>query len=186
MPTGGFYVDAEGFKELIHGLEGTERGLKDLKKIYGEMGRHAGLYVLAHEPVYGGPTKGRHNTVHLQDHTKGGGGANAWARVTGVPYLFVQEFGGTSFWHKGASGSLRRANRGHASFARQGAKGHAIYRKARNPRGYFLWNVWWRLRSYVGEKMTTGIQAISEKNGLHMDITERGLDLEQKPWNRAA
>jgi hypothetical protein len=186
MSTGGFYIEEKGLQELVRGLEATDRGLKDLKKIYGEMGRHAGLYVKGHEPVYGGPTKGRQVTIHLQDHTKGGGGKNAWASVSGVPYLIVQEFGGTSFWHKGGAGSLRKLNRGHRSFAAQGAKGHPIYKKPRNPKGYFIWNVWWRLRSYTGEKLTSGIQDISEKNGLHMEITDSGLGMEQNSWNGAA
>jgi hypothetical protein len=38
----------------------------------------------------------------------------------------------------------------------------------------------------VGVKLTQGIKDIAEKNGLHMDVTESGLDLEQKPWNRSA
>ena len=186
MGTGAFFIEEKGLEELLRGLEGTERGVKDLKKLYGELGRRAGLYVKVHEPIYAGPTKGRQVTIHLQDHTKGGGGKSAWAKVSGVPYLILQEFGGTSWWHKGAAGSLRKLNRGHVSFEKQGVGGHAIYKKKRNPKGYFIWNVWWRLRHEVGVKLTAGIKDIAEKNGLHMDVTESGLDLEQKPWNRSA
>lgn len=191
MATGGYFIHEEGLTILKDGLDSTARGMKDMANMYGEIGRHAGMYVMGKEPIYAGPAKGRRETIHLQDHTKGGGGKTAWVKVSGVPYLMVQEFGGSSYWYRGGGPGLVRAlNRGHKSHAALGAKvngtGHIIYRKDRKPRGYFLWNVWWNLRSYVGEKMTTGIRAISERNGLHMDITERGLSIEQKPWSRAA
>ena len=185
MPVGGFYIDAKGLKELQKGLEGTARGVKDLSRLYGEMGRHAGLYAMAKEPVYGGPAKGRQVTIHLQDHTKGGGGKNAWARVTGVPYLILQEFGGSSFWSRSGAGSARAAKRAlhvktHAALVKAGAKGHIIYRKPKRARGYFIFNVWYELRGYVGEKLTGGLRDIGEKNSLHMDVTESRLEIPQK------
>ena len=192
MPAGGYYIQEEGLEELKQGLEGTARGTKDLSKVFGQLGRKAGLYVMAHEPIYAGPTKGRTVTIHLQDHTKGGGGKTAWASVSGVPYLYVQEFGGTSYWHAGGAGAMRKMNRGHravASFSVGGThymragghvvKGHAIYEKPRKTRGYFLWNVWFTLRSMVGRDMTTGLADIAKRNNLAMSVDATDLGIEQ-------
>ena len=189
MPVGGFYVDASGLDELAEALNATAGGVKDLSKVYREIGKKAEWYVRGHEPIYGGPTKGRQHTVHLQDHTKGGGGKSAWVKVAGVPYIYVQEFGGSAFWSRLGAGSgraIKRAVRAKTYAAMKVSKGHIIYTKPRKALGYFLWNTAYRLRAYIGERMTTGIEEIGAKHGLKMDVTDRNLDIEQKPWNRAA
>lgn len=181
MPVGAWYVDMSELDEFTEALRATAGDIKDLTKVYREIGKKTGLYVKYHEPVYAGPTKGRHNTVHLQDRTKGGGGkGGAYASVSKVDYLYVQEFGGTSFWHKGAAGSLRKANKGHKSYAKMGAKGHVIYKKPRRSLGYFIWNVAFRMRSYIGETMCQGLSDIAAKHDISMELTDTDLGIEQK------
>ena len=182
MAVGGFYIDKRELDEFEHALMETAGKITDLTKVYRNIGKKAGLYVKVHEPIYAGPTKGRQKTVHLQDRTRGGGGkAGAFAVVSGVDYLFLQEFGGSSFWHRGGAGSLRKLNKGHRALSKLGAKGHIVYKKARNPRGYFIWNVAWRLRSFIGRELCTGIQEIGGRYGIAIDITESGLDIPETP-----
>jgi hypothetical protein len=181
MPVGGWYVDQSELTEFTEALRETAGDIKDLTKVYREIGKKAGQYVKYHEPIYGGPDKGRHNTVHLQDRTKGGGGkGGAYASITKVDYLYVQEFGGTSFWHKSGAGSLRKSNRAHKSYAQMGAKGHVIYKKPRRSLGYFIWNVAFRMRTYIGETLCGGLVDIAAKHDIDMDIAESYLDIEQK------
>ena len=190
MPVGGYWLEVEGADELKRALEGTARGIKDLSKAHREIGKMAGVYVKANEPLpggYGGRAGHNRGTRDgdLQASTKGGGGkAGAYVQAA-TPYLFVQEFGGTSFWYRGASGSLRAANRAHvnvkAAAATAGMHGHAIYKKGRNPRGYFIWNVAYRLRSRIGGIYMSNLQAIAASNGLNLEVTSRDLDIEQLP-----
>jgi hypothetical protein len=187
MPVGGYYIDKHEIDEFAAKLNAVAGSTKDLTRVYSKIGKHAENYVRGQEPIYAGPTKGRRETIHLQDHTKGGGGQRgAYVRISGVPYLYVQEFGGTSYWYRGGAGVLRKVNRGHRALGTgigvQG--GHPIYRKPRRALGYFIWNVAWRLRTFIGGSLTAGIQQISESHGIQMDITDRNLDIPQKPFSR--
>lgn len=191
MATGGFYVDASGLTELADSLARTAGGVRDLSKVYKAIGKKAELYVKTHQPIYGGSPKD--SRTHpppgfMQSRTNGGGGKTAWVEVRNVPYIYVQEFGGSSYWYRGPAGLLRAMNRAHRSMAgtKVNGTGHVIYKKPRRPKGYFIWNVAWRLRSAIGRELTTGIQNIGLKHGLKMDVTDRNLDVKQNYWNRAA
>jgi len=192
MPVGGYYIEMQGADELKRALLATERGMKDLSKVHRDIGKMAGQYVRAHEPL---PSydqrkdgKGHLPAGWLQAHTKGGGGkAGAYVEASTQPanYLMIQEFGGTSFWHKSGRGALRAANRAHRTnveaASRAGIRGHTIYKKARNPRGYFLWNVVWRLRDPIGRMYTNELEAVAAKNDLPLEFTTSNLGLEPMP-----
>jgi hypothetical protein len=193
MPVGGFYVDKGGLDDLERALEQTASGLKDLHKVYRTIGRKAGLYVKTHEPIYAGSKKDSKSHPppgFMQSRTKGGGGKKgAYVAVSQVPYIYVQEFGGSSFWHRYGAGfgrSLSRKVKASGYGSIKVDKGHIVYTKPRKPKGYFIWNVAWRLRSYIGEQLTNGIADISKKHGLAMSVKDRNLGIEQKSWNRAA
>lgn len=187
MPVGGFYIEVEGADELRRALEGTERGIKDLSKAHRAIGRLAAENVRKHAPVGSGSSKdgaGHAPPGFLKARTTGGGGkAGAYVQTVTEPfhYLYVQEFGGTSFWHKGAAGSLRAANRAHVSFARLGAKGHPIYKKARNSRGYFIWNVAWRMQDVLARQYEMDLKQIGAANDLDIEFTGGSLGLEPEP-----
>jgi hypothetical protein len=187
MPVGAFYIDRSGLDAFAKKLEEVSGSVKDLSKVYRDIGREAALYTIANEPVYGGPAKGRQVTVHLQERTTGGGGKRgAWAKIGGVPYLYVQMIGGTSFWHSQGAGVIRKANRAHISYSKLAGyapgAGHVIYKKPRNPRGYFLWNVAYQLRSRIGAKLANGIRDISVRHGILMDVEDTNLGIPQSVW----
>lgn len=188
MPVGAYYIDKSELDEFAARLEEVAGSVKDLSKVYRDIGRRAGEYVKAHEPIYAGPTKGRRETIHLQDRTRGGGGKRgAYVAITGVPYLYVQEFGGTSYWYRGPAGLARAMNKGHKSYDALGFKangtGHVIYKKPRRKLGYFIWNVAYRLRSYISYELTDGIRRIAGQHNISMDITDRTLDIKQTPFS---
>ena len=193
MPKGGYHIQTSGLDELTEALNRTAGGVKDLSKLYRAIGKKAEMYVRVHEPIYAGSSKD--SSTHkppgyMQSQTRGGGGKSAWVKISDVPYIYVQEFGGTSYWFRGPAGVIRALNRAHRSYEALGAKvggtGHVIYKKARNPRGYFIWNVAYRLRSYIGEEFTGGIQDIAQRHGLAMDVTSKQLDIKQDVASRNA
>ena len=164
---GGFYIDRSELDEFARNLESVAGNIKDLTKVYRTIGRYTGRYVEAHEPLPSYDTSKNSSSHlplgHLQSSTKGGGGkGGAWVTVKGVPYIFVQEFGGGVPW-------------------RRGKHSHIIYSKPRRRLGYFLWNVGYRLRSYIGEELTEGLSDISRRYGISMDIDDTNLNIEQKP-----
>lgn len=199
MAVGEYYIDidASGLTELANALEQTAGGVKDLSKLYRTIGKKAEWYVKTHQPIYTGSPKD--SKTHpppgfMQSRTKGGGGKAAWVSVSKVDYLIMQEFGGASYWHRYGAGAGRAVARkvrpkgGYSGMTMTGSRGsgHIIYKKPRKKRGYFIWNVAYRLRSYIGEQLTTGILDIGAKHGLGMEVTDKNLDIEQKNWNRAA
>jgi hypothetical protein len=196
MPIGGYWLELQGADELKLALKMTEHGMKDLGKAHRKIGKMAGEYVKGHEPLPSYDTR-KDGKAHMplgwmQSHTKGGGGwAGGYVEVNTEPahYLMVQEFGGSSYWFRGAAGSLRdphhsgvrQAVAGHIRVGRQMVRGHIIYKKARNPRGYFLWNVVWRLRDPIGRIYTEELEAIAERNSLPLEFMSSNLGLEPMP-----
>ena len=187
MGVGAFYIDKGGLDDFERALIQMTGGVKDLSKVYRSIGKKAGMYVKTHEPIYAGSSKdsrAHKPPGYMQSKTRGGGGkTGAFAIVSQVDYLFLQEFGGSSFWHRGVAGSVRKANKGHLSHAAQlaagKAKGHIVYKKPRQPRGYFIWNVAYRLRSVIGRELCTGLQDIGSKYGIVLDIESSALDIEE-------
>jgi hypothetical protein len=186
--TGAYSLQLDGADELKRALQGTERGMRDLSSLHREIGRKAGEYVKAHQPIpsfYDNKRAGKARLPdgYLQDHTKGGGGKTGAYVQAEAPYLFLQEFGGKSFWHRSGAGSVRRANRGHRKMldaaASQGVKGHVVYEKDRRRDGYFIWNVVFRLRRPIGEAYTSKLAEIADKNGLHLEITPSDLGIDR-------
>jgi len=190
MPVGGYYIEVDGADELKCALEGTASGIRDLSRAHREIGKMAGAYVKAHEPLpSGGAGRAGHNRGTydgmLQASTRGGGGKSGAYVQAAAPYLFVQEFGGTSFWHKSGAGTLRAANRAHVKVthaaAATGTRGHVIYKKPRRGAGYFIWNVAFRLRSRIGRQYMDDLERIGQSHGLGIETTSANLDIEAMP-----
>lgn len=191
MATGGYYIDADGLTELRVALSETAAGFRDLSKLYRAIGKRAELYVKTNSPMYAGSPKDSRSHLpygFMQSRTRGGGGKTAYVSVSNVPYIFVQEFGGSAFWHRsgaGAGRAIKRAVRARSYSQMKMSGGHVIYTKPRRPRGYFIWNVAYRLRSFIGETFTEGLQEIATKHGLEMDIVDRNLAMEQDTFKGA-
>ena len=189
MPLGGYYLEVQGADELKRALVGTARGIKDLSRAHRAIGKMVGDYARANAPEGHGSShdgRGHAPAGFLKARTTGGGGAaGAYVQAVTEPfhYLMVQEFGGTSFWHKGAAGSLRtKAHRGNAAqAARAHTHGHAIYKKPRQPRGYFLWNAPWRIRSRIGNEYAMALSQIAVANGIEIEWMDRNLDFDPLP-----
>ena len=62
-----------------------------------------------------------------------------------------------------------------------GASGHIIYKKPREPRGYFIWNVAYRLRSRIGKTYMDNLREIAARNALSLEVVSDHLDIEQLP-----
>ena len=191
MPIGGYYLEVQGADELKRALQGTARGIKDLSKAHRAIGKMAAESARSSAPVGSGSSKdgrGHAPPGFLRGRISGGGGkAGAYVQAVTEPfhYLYVQEFGGTSFWYRGAAGSLRASNRGHLTNAiaasRAGISGHPIYRKGRQPRGYFIWNVAWRMRREIASRYSMELEQIAAVNGLELEMTGGDLGLTPLP-----
>lgn len=195
MPVGGFYFDKRELDEFAKKLEATAGDIKDLTKLYREIGKKAGEYVKAHEPLPSYDTS-KNSSSHLplgylQSQTKGSGGkGGAWVTIRNVPYLMLQEFGGGVRWVNTGAGTSKYlqktiigvSKRGHyKTRMRRAYRGHVIYTKPRRRMGYFVWNVAYRLRGYIGETLTEGIAVMAEQHGLLIDVVNTELFIDQKP-----
>ena len=193
MASGGYLLKVEGIDQLKSGLAGTARGVKDLSAANRAIGRMAADYVRAHEPV-GSPSShdsSQHAPAgYLRARTSGGGGkGGAYVQANTEPfhYLMVQEFGGHAYWHRGGAGALRKLTGGrlkNVPGGLRGTHGHAIYEKARNPLGYFIWNVAYRLRSPISDAYSMNLEQIALANGLKLDMQPGNLGLEPMPAPR--
>lgn len=194
MATGDYYIEAKGLDQLVESLVNVKGGLKDLRSAWQEIAEDAGHYVKAHAPV-GSPHKHDSKTHPapggLRDSVKWGAAAKRGPWVSAgnqdTPYLFVQEFGGKAFWSKSGRGALRASNRAHRgaldAASRAGIKGHVIYEKARNRRGYFIWNTAYRLRTRIGKYTYEGIGNVCRKHGLPYEMpSNTTLDIPQQSW----
>lgn len=202
MATGAFYIDRSALDEFARRLTQVAGHSRDLSRLYRKIGKHAEAYVIANEPVYAGSSKD--SSTHkppgyMQSQTKGGGGKRgAYVRISGVEYLSLQEFGGTSYWYRGGGmrGLIRQFDtEGGRSYkhkhrkllprdlssiaARYGLGGHTVYKVPRNPKGRFVWNVAYRIRGYIGITLCGGLQEISIKRGIEMEIGDTNLDIRE-------
>lgn len=180
MPRGDFYIDARGLDELVAELKASKGGLRDLRAAWRNVAEDAERDVRRRAPV-GSPSAkdGRaRRTHHLRDTVRSGAtirGPWVSAGDASTPDIFLHEFGGTSYWYRGGAGSIRAQNRAHRSIAetiaRTGARGgHVVYTKRRQPRGYFIWNVAWRLRQRIGRDIHENLSLVLGKHGIPYEM----------------
>lgn len=192
MPVGGYYFDRTELDSFARKLEQYAGSIKDLTKLYREIGKYAAEYVKVHEPL---PSydHSKNSSTHLPDgymqsKTKGGGGKyGAWVTISDVPYLMLQEFGGGSRWYRGESHFYYKkiigvTKRGHLKTRNARANyGHIIYTKARERDGYFIWNVAYRLRDWIGATMTSQLKVMAEEHGLLSEVEDKQLIIPKNP-----
>ena len=203
MRGGSYYIEAEGLDELIAGLKGMKGYRRDLKAAHDRIARLAAVNVKRNVPTGHRSPKDSHShkppgTLRRRVYAK-----STYMRASvGIHdpggYLLLQEFGGTSFWHRGGAGAIRAANKKHVALSAMrdgqrvanvsgGGGGHVIYYKPRKPRGYFIWNVAYHMRSQIGSTYMRGLVGVAAKHDLHMVIKSTNLDLPQaEPLGRAA
>ena len=182
-------MKVEGLVELQKALKGTADGLKDLRAIHREMVEIARAKVRADVPIYRGqhsrakPDKirrGSHTwlgTAYLADHITKSSSMNVGWIADEAPYLIVQEFGGSSYWHTGGSHGMRdkahsgveKLKGGRIRVGHTTRKGQIIYHKPRRELGYFLWNVAFRKRLALSAVYERGLNAICAKHGLKLE-----------------
>lgn len=193
MPLGGYAIEAHGLDELKEGLRGSRGGLRDLRRAYAHIAETAGHHVRARAPIGSASAKdgaGHLPPGYLKASVRWGATINGpWVSAGADPEfpLTLQEFGGTSFWHRGGRGAIRAANRGHAAITSLGISkgaGHVVYKKPRNPLGYFIWNVGYRLRGPIGEQLHFGIGQVCRMHDLPYEMpASPALELTPQAWN---
>lgn len=193
MATGGYYIAVKGLDELVKGLKTTPGGFKDLRRINEKIVRRATVQVKQYAPL--GHRSRKDSKVHpwpgnLKRHIFGKWGprtAAVWAQD--VPYLTVQEFGGSSVWHRYGRGFMRQVNRGHLAYSNVKVSGklgrsHMIYYKQRKLRGYFIWNEAYRLRSYIARTYSEGVCDICKEHGLGIEMASNPtLNIKETIWS---
>lgn len=198
MAAGGYALKVQGADEVAAALKASGQGVRDLSRINTEIAHRAHMKVAADAPVYKGqnsmskkPAHGSTARFEIMDSIKDSHGPKrASVSAGGQPYFFIQEFGGTSYWYRGGGGGALRklgghfgveAGGGYLSVGRASVRGHVIYRKPRKSRGYFIWNVAYRLRSFIGNTYMKGLDSICTENGLDVDFNASAdLDLDAK------
>jgi len=175
-----------------------ERGVRDVKSrvpVYG--GQHSpqsvyntgGWFGRRHSAPGGGAVGSLRDSI-----SKRVSGGNVAVRAAWSGPLILQEFGGTSFWSRQVSaGMLRKGNRAHRSVVesaeRAGVRGHVIYRKHRQPRGYFIWNWAYYLRGYIGQRLGEGLKDEFASYNIELEVGLNGGlegDLQSEPFARTA
>ena len=203
---GGYFTGVKGLEQLQHALDQVPHGLRDLSRVHKKIAKLAEDRTKADVVVYKGqhsratqPNRPGHDwagTGHLKSTIKGRGGRDRATLKIGDAksgYLVVQMFGGTAYWHGGGAGAYRKLNRGHAAFERTGrgtfrmgkisGRGHAIYRKPRQARGYFAWNVAYQLRTPIAKVWTSGVGDIIKNAGLEVNMASNyDLGIKQQSW----
>lgn len=198
MAYGGHFVgiNGEALDQLAEALRASAGGVKDMRAVYENIASYAHTNVVAHAPGpyssskdgAGQPPPGaikgsvKHKATYNSARV-GAGGAM-------TPHIYIQEFGGLSYWHRLGAGMGRFLNPGHkkvqvmAPYLLAGRalfRGHRIYYKARLPRGYFIWNVAYHIRGYIGDTLTRGIAGVCEKHGILVNVTSTELGIEPAP-----
>jgi hypothetical protein len=191
MAKGGYFVgiNEEAVKQFEKALEqaGTDLTHSGLLKAHREIADRARVYVRAKAPAgYFGSRDGRGSPPPGIIRTSIRAGATAetsWVsagRGKQTPHLMLQEFGGGVVWHNAGAGTGFKRTRKRSqtgSFAthhKSGVRSHLIYTKARAPRGYFIWNTAYRLRSFIGTTLAQGIADTAGKHGINVDVAAGG------------
>lgn len=167
-----------------------------MRSVYENIASYAHSNVVAHAPGpyasskdgAGQPPPGaikasvKHKASYNSARVSAGGGM--------TPHIYIQEFGGLSYWHRLGTGMGRFLNPGHkkvqvmAPYLLAGRalfRGHKIYYKPRMPRGYFIWNVAYHIRGYIGETLTRGIADVCERHGILVNVVSTRIDIPQAP-----
>ena len=191
MATGGYFVGVNeaAIKEFEQALEkvGSDMAHSGLVKAHREIGDRARVYVRAKAPAgYFGGKDGRGSPPQGAIRSSIRGGAtptSAWVsagRGKSTPHLMMQEFGGGVVWHNAGKGvgfkrTRKRSQTGSfTTHHKSGVRSHLIYKKARAPRGYFIWNTAFRLRSFIGTTLASGISDTAAKHGIAIDMAAGG------------
>ena len=181
MAAGGFYIDSSDLDRFALRMKGMRGAFKDMRSVHERVARRAAVDVKMRAPL--GKRSAKDSRSHmppgyLKRSIRGRATrSNAYVSA-GAPhmgYLFLQEFGGSAYWHTGGRGSLRATNTGHAAVKQFGKAvlvglysehGHIVYQKSRKPRGYFIWNVAFRLRSTIAVMYCKGLAEVGAKHGI--------------------
>ena len=185
MARDGYGIQIKGLDELIKGMAGSSKDLKNLTRLSRDVAQMAGQDVRRRVPVYHGTRRGTPRGILRAEVESGGNRRGAWVQMHDrIGILILQEFGGTSFWHRSGRGAIRSSfhEGAAAAAARAGVKGHVIYKKPHKKYGYFIWNVAYRLRYRLSKKYMQGIADIIKRNGIAVDLgTSADLFTEQTP-----
>ena len=206
MPKGGYYIEADT-RAFVDELKRTEHGIRDLKAAYREMATWIERDVAKHVPVYGGQhsrakagSKSHDGAGHpapgnlLRTLRSGATQTGPYVRVGGpeAPYAQLQEFGGTSFWHRGKEAKFHgfkagaRA-RGYFTTSYRGEiSKHTIYKKQRSRYGYFIWNAGYHLRDKLGRWFYEAIRDVAAKHSIPIEVpANTSLDIRPQARNAA-
>lgn len=212
MPVADYYIDAGSMDAVVVALKKSRGGTRDLRMAYRNIAEDAGRYVRAHAPV------GRSSKKDSRQHAIPGrtrrsvrygstiNGPWVSAGDESTPDIYLQEFGGTSYWYRGGGmhGQIRQFDteggrsykhkrrtlvaRDLGSIAkRYGLGGHVVYTKPRNRMGYFIWNVAFRLRSRIGENLQENLSLVLQKHGIPYEMPSNPeLGIGPQLWEGAA
>lgn len=156
---GGYFIKVEGLQELIKGMEGSAKGLRDLTRLNRTIAMNAMADVRRRTPVYHGGHKGTIPGLLRSQISSDGNRRSAWVQINNPEgFLRMQEFGGSSYWYR--KHSLKGSGK---------TTGHIIYKKKRDRYGYFIWNVAYRIRGKLSRIYVKGIVDICQRNGVAME-----------------
>lgn len=198
MPGGGYGINVQGLEELKSALKGSAGGLRDLRAAFGYMADTMNRSVHRHLAMsvhYGGSAKdgaGHKTLPKLASTIQSGATINGpWVQAgEGRNDVFLHEFGGSSRWYRGESGTLQTvvigtSKRGHdITRVRRASRGHVVYTKPRSRNGNFIWNVGFRERSALGEQLHFGLSQVCTMHGLPYEMPgDPALDLNIQTWS---
>jgi hypothetical protein len=202
MPRGGYFVGINGepLREFGYALHESAGGLRDMRNVFRDIATRAEANVRAHTP---GPYPGYRDGAGqpppgaIKKSLKSGATwASAWVSAGDgdTPHIYIQEFGGLSYWHRQGRGvprgrSMKKRILVGSEYGLPGQliagstmfKGHKIYRKPRKPRGYFIWNVAWHVRKFIGTRLTNGVAQVCIDHGIAASVISDKLNIPQAP-----
>lgn len=183
MARGSFYLGASGVKEFAEAVREVAGDLDQMTGVFSDIAAIAERDVMRHAPV-GMPSR-KDSRGHLPPGSLRNsihGRATATSARVEVKWdgpLMLQEFGGASIWRTGGGAVWHRGGKYGRSrssgffttdYKSHKVRSHKIYTKPRNTRGYFIWNVVWRLRMVIPQMLTEGIVKIADKHGLVVEV----------------